>query len=266
MAFADLDAYKAALAAPHQRLQDTKNSLTTVAGRLSSLWTTAPDAGATPTTAAAPTRTTAGSIGQLNATGLRLIQVEASLQQSGYLLICDRLSHQGGLSGTVTSAQTTNLPTAALTRYTTGEGVFASLDIYTQIGTTGTTVTASYTNSAGTSGRTTIATALGATGFREVGRSIILPLQEGDTGVRSVESVTVLATTGTAGNFGVSLWRPLFPMPIPNLGSQQFLFDGLLNAGGIIPEIVTDACLSYLIVPFTTSSGVLLTDTRYAEA
>lgn len=267
-AIADYAAWVAGVTSPSQTQQDTKASLTTATGRASNFWTTAPDAGATPTTAAATTRATAGSLGQQNATvgTLWLAQVAASLGNSGFLMICDRLSHQGGLSAVVTTAQTTNLPTAALTRYTSGDGVFASLDIYTQIGTTATTVACSYTNEGGTSGRTSPLTAIGATGFREAGRSIILPLQVGDAGVRSVESVTVTATTGTAGAFGVTLWKPLYGMPVLNLGSQQLLFDGIQSMAGLVPEIVDDACLYYMLVAGATSSGVLLTANRFIEA
>lgn len=266
MPIADYATYVNKVAAPYQRFQDTKNSLTTTAGRMSSMWTVAPFAGATPTTASACSVATAGSLGQVNSSGVqRIAQVAASMGNSGYLLICDRLSHQGGLSGTVTTAQTTNLPTAALPRYTSGEGVWAALEIYTLIGTTGTTVTASYTNQSGTSGRTSYATVIGNTGFREVGRLLLLPLQEGDTGVRSVESVTVLATTGTAGAFGVTLFRPLLALPIPNLGSQQFLFDAVQNLSCLLPVVENDACLFYAVVPNTTSTGIIQNAIRFVE-
>lgn len=266
MSLADYDSYVAKVSAPYQRIQDTKNSLTTVAGRMSSLWVTAPFGGSAPSTAAAPTSSTTGSMGQVDSSGVqRIAQIAASLGNSAYLLVADRLSHQGGLSGTVTTAQTTNLATAALTRYTSGDGVFAGLEIYTQIGTTGTTVSASYTNEAGSSGRTSIDTVIGGTGFREAGRLILLPLQQGDKGVRSVESVTVLATTGTAGNFGVTLFKPLFGMPIPNMGSQQFLFDAIQSMGGNIPQIVNGACLQYFVISNTTSTGVLQNAIRIIE-
>lgn len=266
MALTDWTSYKDKISAPYQRLQVTKVSLTTVAGRWSSMWLTAPDGGSAPTTAVAPTRATAGAMGQQDSAGVqRLAQVACSLQQSGYMLIADRLSHQGGLSGTVTTAQTTNLATAALTRYTSGVGVMMALEIYSTLGTTGTTVTVSYTNSAGTSGRTSEAVVIGGTGFRETSRFIILPLQQGDVGVKSVESVTVLASTGTAGNFGVTLFKPLFGMPIFNLGSQQFLFDSMLTNSGNMPEILTDACLFYLLNAFTTSSGIWASAIRIIE-
>lgn len=265
MAFVDFDEYKEVSRAPHQCALFSKNSITSVAGRLHDLWITAPDAGATPTTAAVPDRATTGAIGQRNpAADLKLIAAKIASAGIGTYMLVDRLSHQGGLSGTVTTAQTTNLPTAALTRYTSGVGVMMALQIYTQIGATGTTVTCSYTNQAGTNGRTSQATDFGAASFRELNRLIIMPLQEGDTGVRSVESVTVLATTGTAGNFGVTLFRPILLMSTPVSG-QLFEWDGLLNLGGQTPDIVDNACLSLLAMPATTTSGIVQGQLRFAE-
>ena len=167
MAITNYSSYAAKSSVPHQRMQDTKNSFTTVAGRMHSVWAIAPDAGAVPTTAAVPTRSTTGAVGQEDGgtTARRLIQAPVSIGQSGFLLLCDRLSHQGGLSGTTTGAQTTNLPTAALTRYTSGVDVFLGVEIYSAVGTTGTTITASYTNQAGTSGQTSTATVF------EIGRA-----------------------------------------------------------------------------------------------
>lgn len=266
MAIADYASYVAHVTAPYQRIQDTKNSFTTAAGRAYSFWVTAPLGGTAPTTAAAPTSATTGSMGQVDSSGVqRLAQVAASLGNSGYLLIADRLSHQGALSGTVTTAQTTNLPTSALTRYTDGVGVMAALEIHTQIGTTQTTVTASYTNEGGTSGQTTTATAIGGTGFREAQRLILLPLQSGDAGVRSVESVTVASTTGTAGAFGVVLFRPLFGMVVPGIGTQQMLFDSVQSMSCMMPTIVNGACLFYIFIANTTASGILQNAIRIIE-
>lgn len=245
MALADLDALKTVISAPNERVDQLRVSQTTAAGRMMSYWAIANGAGAAPTTAAAPTRSTTGAMGQQNGGSGRLILSSVDFNTIGnqYIWICDRLSHQGGLSGTVTTAQTTNLATAALTRYTSGVGVFAALEIYSQVGTTGTTVTASYTNQAGTAGQVSLATVFGGTGFREAGRMIILPLVAGDTGVKSVESVTVLASTTTAGNFGVTLFKPLYVInakDFSSYGTRWHMLSGCCMQG---EEIVDDACL-----------------------
>jgi len=265
MAIATLAAYRTVSFAPHQKIPFTKNNLPVTGGRLSDLWTTAPLAGAAPTTAVVPTRATAGALGQFNpAADMQLIRATLSAANAGVFWLIDRLSHQGGLSGTVITAQTTNLPTAALTRYTSGVGVMMGLTIYTIIGTTATTVTVSYTNEAGTAGRTSEATVFGSTSFREAGRMILLPLQAGDIGVRSVESVTVLATTGTAGNFGVTLFRPILALSVP-VTSQSFEWDPLFNLGAQAPDIVDNACLSWLAIMNAANTGVVQGELSFAE-
>jgi hypothetical protein len=258
MPIATLDAYKAAFADGRQIVPLTVGAFTTLAGRLYDLWTAAPPVGAAPTAAVVPTRATIGALGQENAgAGLNtaIIGARFSALSPGNYLVIDRLSHQGGLSAIVTTAQTTNLPTAAITRGS-AVGVMIGLTIYAQIGTTVTTVTVSYTNSDGTAGRTSPAVVFGGTANREAGRLIQIPLQAGDVGVQSVQSVTVLATTATAGNFGVTLFRPLYVVCVPDAS-------GVLSAGGLItgstfggaPNIPADACLSLLYLGSTNPIG-----------
>lgn len=263
MAIATWASYVSKVAAPAQLIQDTKASQTTVAGRYSSFWGIAPFGGTTPGAAAVPTNATTGSMGQVDSGGvMRLAQVAASLQQSGFVIIADRLLHNGGLSATTTTAQTVG---GTLTRNTGGVGNMMAAEIYTVIGTTATTVTASYTNEGATSGRTSQATAFGGTGLREVQRMIPLPLAQGDVGVQACASITVLASTLTAGSFGVTIFRPLFAMAIPSLGSQQLLFDSMELCGGVMPKIDAGACLWYMMMAFTTTSGVLLSANRFIE-
>jgi hypothetical protein len=219
-----------------------------VAGRWSSMWqyNGAPGgAGAAPGgTARNPTRTTAGSLGQTNPGGGRqkfLTGASGILSIVGTLHLFDRLADFSGLNATTITAQ--NTTSLAVSRYTgtaaAGNRIF--LEIYTIIGSTSTTVTASYTNESGTSGRTTVATAFGNTGLREAQRLIPLPLQAGDYGVRSVESVTVLASTLTAGDFGVTIVRPIthFANPTAAQGAPR----DFVGALAPMPEVMTDAAL-----------------------
>jgi hypothetical protein len=236
-----------------QRAELVLSSTSRAAGAamLWSQWTTNPaGAGAAPSAAVVPTNLTQGSIGQVNAgaSGLRLARAVINTTSAApySLILCDRLSHQGGLSSAVTTAQTTNLPTAALTRSTDGVGVMAALEIYTTLGNTATTWSASYTNQAGTAGRTSIASVLGGTGAQEqlLNKFQIMPLQAGDFGVKSVENVTVLASTTVAGNFGITLFRPL--MTFPGLYTDVQEFDAILGLGANLHLIPQDACLFWL--------------------
>jgi hypothetical protein len=140
-----------------------------------------------------------------------------------------------------------------VSRYTgteaAGNRIF--LEIYSVVGTTPTTVTASYTNENGVSGRTTQAVTFGGSGKREVGRMIYLPFQAGDFGARSVQSVTVLATTGTAGDFGVTIVRPITPM----LSSSIMFTQEYLTQLPPTKELKSDACLFLMANLIVTSSG-----------
>jgi hypothetical protein len=158
------------------------------------------------------------------------------------------------LSGTVTTAQTTNLPTAALTRYTSGVGVMASLEITTAVGTTATTATVSYTNSAGVAGRTSPAVTFGGTNDRQASQVQLVPLQAGDVGVRSVESVTLAASTGTAGAFGVTLFRPLAALPWFELNDEGMPYDMVKHLGCFFEPIQSDACIVVLHCTNITST------------
>lgn len=272
MAIPDLDAYKLSLVDARQLAPLNIGSTTVVAGRLYDLWRTAVPVGAIPTTPAAPDRALLGALGQQNpgiSESLGIIAARFSALNPGQYIIADRLSHtagvagSGGLSATVTTPQgAPNLPTAALTRYTSGVGVWAAITIYTQIGTTATTVSVSYTNQNGDPGRISPLVLFGATGFRETNRLIVLPFQDGDTGVRSVETVTVTATTGTAGLFGITLFRPLYVICVPDTS-------GVLPAAGLITgstfggvaEIEDDACIFPIAITAGTNafgSGALI--------
>lgn len=263
MAIVTLDQFKAELSSQREIISVNCTTLTTVAGRTYDTWRTSAPLGTVPTASVVPTNNTLGALGQrtpssgqLSLTGARF----SSLNPGNYI-ICDRLCHSGGLSGVTTGAQTTNLPSAAITRGT-GVGVMIGLTIYTQIGTTATTVTASYTNITPTAGRTTTAVQIGGTGFREANRMILLPYQAGDIGVNSVESVTLAATTGTAGVIGVTLFRPLFVICVSDT-------TGVMSAGGFIsgntfggiPAIPDGACLFAMSIMAGTNSigsGALL--------
>ncbi len=217
----------------------------TVASRWSSLWTynaSRGGGGVAPTTTAIPTNATNGTFLHNNPSGGRQLWLtgnSAITSTTGALLLYDRLLHNGNLSGTVTTAQTVG---GTLTRNTGGAGNQIWVEIYTLIGTTATTITASYTNQNGTSGQVTPAVAIGGTGLREATRWIQLPLAAGDTGVQAVASVTLAATTGTAGAFGVTIAKPIYLGSISTAGSG-FNRD-FLSGFPVIPEIETGAALS----------------------
>jgi hypothetical protein len=225
-----------------------------IAGRMASAWLYDgyPAAGATPTTGAIPDRATQGSLSFTAPGGARekfLVSAGIVPSVSGVFVLYDRLFHIGGLSGTSTTDQSVQGSPAspALTRNTGGEGNIAWYEVYTQIGTTSATLTMTYTNQAGTAGRTATIN-IGATGFREVTRVQRIPLATGDSGIRAVEKVALSASTGTAGNFGITIARPLAWIPVGAAGSGGWR-DYTTGLPGI-PAIHPDACLA---LAYTTS-------------
>ena len=278
-AFADRTAFYAAMAAPYETR--AKRIVSVAQGNtlysMIAAWENQlgdEDGATAPSTAAAPTNATTGAFKHRNAGGgseLWGTEVEACYSfltpvandaMGGMLLLVDRLAHQGGLDATNTSPQSTNLPTAALTRYTDGVGVMAALEVYTQVGNTATTWTISYTNTASTSGRTGRGglTRMRLGGANADGEGVFLPaaLEAGDTGVKSVESVTLASSTTSAGNFGVTLFKPLMAIPVRAFQTQYA--NGLFSLGGQIPRVLDDACLQWILISdFTSNQWVDLT-------
>ena len=218
-----------------------------ITGRMSSVWTYdgTPGSGDVPTVGAIPTRATQGALGFTPPGGGRdkfLISAGVTSLVSGVYLLYDRLFHIGGLDGTSTAAQSVQGSPAspALTRNTGGAGNIAWYEIYTTIGTTSTTLTMNYVDQDGNSASSTIN--IGATNFREVTRAQRIPLAAGDTGLRSVTSVQLTATTGTAGNFGITIAQPLAWLPVNVAGTSGWR-DYTTGLPGI-PTINPDACLA----------------------
>jgi hypothetical protein len=224
-----------------------------IIGRGCSLWTYdgMPAGGAVPTVGAIPDRTTQGAIPFTAATGgrdLHLIGASITPQTAGVYLLYDRLFHIGGLAGNSTADQDVQDSPAspALTRNTGGEGNIAWYEIYTIIGTSPSTLTMTYTNQAGTGSQTSTIN-IGQTGFREVTRAQRIPLAAGDTGIREIEKIALSATTGTLGNFGITIAQPLAWIPVGAAGTAGWR-DYTTGLPGIpVPD--PDACLAWMFIP-----------------
>jgi hypothetical protein len=143
-----------------------------------------------------------------------------------------------------------------------GGNDFGSVEIWieltTTVSATATTVSVGYTNEAGTSGRTTGATA--SLSGTNTPRIIVMPLQAGDKGVQRIDSVTVGGTVATAGAFNVLLVRRIAEFALRGLGGLgQSAYEASLQTwetlGG--PVVFDTSCLA-CAVQFngTTSSTV----------
>ncbi len=254
MAFTSYDTIVAALAAGNgQSFPWMKQSITTTTARWYSLFKSAgnPAAGSTPASGsgAAATSATTGAFPIVNPSGVNLLRAltyGAGGGTAGMSMIYDRLVHTSGLVGNLNTAQTIN--SAALTRYTTGVGVMCALEVYTAIGSTPTTATISYTNQAGVAGQISGTITIPAT---LVAQSMVFPfpLAAGDTGIQSVQSLTLAASTGTAGNIGITLYYPLAMIAWNANGYNER--DLILQTANL-PEVKANACLA--LASYATAS------------
>ena len=229
------------------------------AGQSFSLWTATgqPGAGAAPTTAAVCTKALTGACGFTNQTSpvtsyLMWAWLASSLAMSS-IGLHDRLAHMGGLSGTVTTAQgALSIVTSSPGADRLGDAAWSDvqwwLEIYTALGATGVNATVNVTYGDDTTGNLT-AIALGAT--PRAGR--MYPLVSASPGkfIKAVNSVTLSATTGTAGNFGITATRGRCTLPTI-VANKPEIYDWAVLGN---PEIPNDSCLFMVCLCTTTSTG-----------
>lgn len=251
-----------ALANNSSRVVIDKASLAnSAAGQFFSLWTATgvPGAGAAPGAAAVPTSATTGAMGFTNQTApatsyLAWLSVQAGNSASN-VEIHDRLAHMGGLSGTVTTAQ------GALSLITTDPGAARRgdanysdvqwwLEVYTALGATGVNATVNVTYDDASTGNLA-AIALGATPRQ--GRLYPLVTAVAGRFIRAVNSVTLSATTGSAGNFGITATRPRTSVSMPLVNKTETFDWAQLG----LPNVPNDSCLMMLMVCATTGTGTL---------
>jgi hypothetical protein len=177
--------------------------------------------------------------------------------------IHDRLMHMGGLNGTSTTAQTvgidlsTNLDNSNLAERigdTDYSDVNWWLEWYTATGATASTATINVTYNDGTTGSLT-AVVLAATrpASHMISLNTLVPSAASGKFIRAVNSVTLSASTGTAGNFGVTATRIRADLSVivANLKASANWADlGL-------PEIKNSSGLFPIVLTPTTSSGTV---------
>lgn len=232
-----------------------------------SAWTLAgsPDTGAAPGSAVGiiPDNTTVGAI-TTNGTAGWLLGADFGVRYGGYggkIILYDRLWSNSTLDGTVTS--TTSLgSTPALTRpNSNGDGTELWIEVYTIYGSTARTLTVVYTNQSGTGSKSATYTTVGAP---TIGHMYQMKLADGDTGIRSAQSYSWSGSTGTAGNFGLTIVRRIAEIPFGGdigswfaprkshtTGIDRYISDW---ASLGLPQIPDNACLSMIIQGTNTSA------------
>lgn len=270
MTISTVDGLLDALANNNSRLVIDKASMANAAaGQFFSLWTATgvPGTGTIPTSAVVPTKATTGAFGFTNQTSpatsyLGWLAVQHSNSASN-LEIHDRLACMGGLSGTVTTAQgalslVTTDPGADRRGNSDYSGVMWWLEVYTALGATGVNATVNVTYNDDSTGNLA-AIALGAT--PRAGR--LYPLVSASAGkfIKAVNSVTLSATTGTAGNFGITATRQRTSVSALLLNKTETFDWAQLG----LPEIPNDSCLMMVMLCGTTSTGIVRGQAKIAH-
>ena len=235
------------------------------AGYITSLWRAVGSPlwgqGAIPGAAATPTDTLAGGISLPTFTGTtgRVYKFAPVGATIGTFLLYDRIGHMGGLVGNVATSQTVGLTIA--TALAAGrcaadmKDVEWFVEIYTDIGTTASNLTVTYTDVNDVGSKTVVITGFtGASPLNRSGRCVQLVPTDG-VQIKSVQSVQHSVTSGTAGSYGITA-------RVRKAGVGQLLAN--IQAPGTdaisigLPEIKDSACLEMLVQTSTTSTGIVL--------
>lgn len=172
------------------------------------------------------------------------------------MMLVDMLGFYPITTVTTTGAQALN-NTVTIPRYTTGAGVQAILVPSTVMGAGTPTCQLTYTNQAGTGSKVTPTTpalptlnttapvtqvCYSGTGSGKFGP--FMPLANGDSGIRSVQSINFSATM-TSGVQNLILVKPLLTLPITTIGvaSERDLVNQLPS----MPKVYDGACLAWMM-------------------
>ena len=268
----NLDSIAAALGSGSaDRLIIDKASIANMtAGTFCSLWraTGQPAQGAIPgTTPAIPTSATTGAPAITNQTdpvqNFMLWAYAASGNSAMTLEIWDRVAHMGGLVLNVTTQQNItglNLGASGLNLSAARRGASNYSDIqwfletYTDGGATASNATINVTYDDDSTGNLNVQ-AVGGTlrASRLLPLTPLIPTAQQGKFIKGVNSVTLSASTGTAGSFGFTAVRPRTQMPLP-VANKGESFDWAQLG---LPVIPPDACLMYALLTSTTSTGTL---------
>lgn len=253
---------------PDRLVLDKASIANMTVGSLCSLWraTGQPAQGAIPgTTPAVPTSATTGAVLFTNQTSpvtsyLAWLAYVCSNSGMG-LEVHDRIAHMGGLVLNTTSAQTItglNLATLAPSADRLGASNYSDgqwfLETYTDGGATASNATINVTYNDDTTGNLNTQ-AVGGTlrASRMLPLTPLIPTGSQGKFIKGINSVTLSASTGTAGNFGFTYTRQrtLVSAPTANFPNEK----DWAQIG--LPEIPNDSCLMYCLYTSTTSTGTL---------
>ena len=234
-----------------------------------SLWraTGQPGQGAIPTVVATCNNTTVGTIGFNQQTSpitsygayLEIATGNAAMTME----LHDRLANMGGLNGTLTTAQSVNLDLSTLLstdniNVRKGDNNYSDvqwwLEWYTATGGTAVTATIVVTYNDGTTGNLSVLSLAAARpASHMIPLNSLIPSAQSGKFIRGIVSVTLSATSGTAGNFGVTATRPRMTLSSP-IANFKFIADWAQLG---LPEIYNSSSIFPIVLTSTTSTGTV---------
>lgn len=181
-----------------------------------------------------------------------LSRFQGQSTQAGTLMLCDRLWHNSGIDVTLTSEQTftssAQIPARDANGTTTGNGVFAGLEIVTAVGAGTPTITLKYTNQAGTAGQTAT-NSVSTVASSIAGSFYPISLAAGDLGIQKAQSLTLSATM-TSGTVSLVLYRVIARLPVAaQIGNEM----DSLSSG--FPRLYDNSVPFLIFIPNTTTSS-----------
>ena len=268
MAISTLDGIVNALGNNSSRIVLDKASIASQgAGTFVSLWraTGQPGQGAIPGAAAACNNTTVGGVGftqqTLPATSYGAYFEAATGNASMTVEMHDRLAHMGGLNGTLTTAQTVGIDFSALSSDNMAKRIVDAnysdiqwwLEWYTATGSTAVTATVAVTYNDATTGTLSVALAATRPASLMIPLNGLIPAAGAGKYIRAITTVTLSATTATAGSFGVTATRQRMAIGTP-IANYKVTADWAALG---LPEILNGSCLFPVVLTSTTSSGTV---------
>jgi hypothetical protein len=185
-----------------------------------------------------------------------LARLTANANAAGTLILVDRLWHNSGITVTTTTAQTVNsatFPARDRNGTTNGDDILIGIEVSNATGNGAniTNTTMSYTNSAGTAGKTATMASFPQTA--NAGTFVPFQLAAGDVGVRSIQSLT-LGTSYSSGTIHLVAYRVLsrVDVAVANIGNAV---DAL--TGGF-PRLYDNTVPMLLWLPSATTAVTIL--------
>jgi hypothetical protein len=171
---------------------------------------------------------------------------------AGTLVLADRLWHNSGITVTTTTAQTVNSaawPARDVSASTNGDGVRIGLEISTATGAGAATPTISYTDESGNAGSTgAMEVAYAASSI--AGTFYPFTLAAGDTGVRSIQSVT-LSVSMTSGTVHLVAYRELARLELTAANVSNAI-DAITSG---FPRLYDNTVPFIFFIPSTTTTS-----------